>query len=46
MTDIENAAIFLRRQISEKERAGKMTVSDAVRLTEALQEIESILEEK
>lgn len=40
MTKIEEHAIYLRRKISEKELSGGMNTSDAVRLMEALQEIE------
>lgn len=46
MSEVENAAIILRRKLSDRELAGKMTTGDAVRLSDALHEIESILEEK
>lgn len=45
MSEVEKAAIFLRRQLSDKELAGEMTESNALRLIEALQEIETILKD-
>tara|TARA_Y100000034_G_scaffold137019_1_gene218559 strand:- start:4240 stop:4377 length:138 start_codon:yes stop_codon:yes gene_type:complete len=43
MTEIEKAAMFLRRALSEKELAGEIKESDAIRLIESIQEAERLL---
>jgi hypothetical protein len=44
MTDIEDATLMLRRKISEKELANALSSAIAVRLMEALFEIDAIFE--
>ena len=43
MTEIEKAAMLLRRALSEKELAGEIKDSDAIRLIESIQEAERLL---
>lgn len=43
MTEIEKAAILLRRALSEKELSGEIKESDALRLIELLHEAERLL---
>ena len=43
MTEIEKAAMLLRRALSEKELAGEIKESEALRLIEALFEAERLL---
>ncbi len=43
MTEIEKAAMLLRRALSEKELAGEIKESDALRLIESLYEAERLL---
>lgn len=43
MTEIEKAALLLRRALSDKELAGEINNADALRLIESLYEAERIL---
>lgn len=43
MTEIEKAAMLLRRALSEKELVGEIKESDAVRLIESIYEAERLL---
>ncbi|MBE1299774.1 MAG: hypothetical protein GJ680_07695 [Alteromonadaceae bacterium] len=43
MSEVEKAAMLLRRKLSELEISGGVKSNDAVRLTESLYEIERLL---